>query len=59
MGDDENDFVSVGQGIKSGPNRIRRNMNFIGVGNYEVMDGDTIKLKIPNFQGRNYLDAYL
>ena len=61
MGDDENDFAFIGQGIRSGPNRTRRNMNFVGMGNYEVMDRDldTIKLKIPNFQGRTNLEAYL
>ena len=51
-GEDEYVFASVGQGIRSGPNRARRNVNFRGMGNYEDMDGDTIKLKIPNFQGK-------
>ena len=36
-------------------------MNFHGMGNYEDVDGDldTIKLKIPNFQGKNDPKAYL
>ena len=34
-------------------------MNFLGMGNYEDMDGDTIKLKTPNFQGKNDHEAYL
>jgi hypothetical protein len=31
------------------------------MGNYEEMDGDldTIKLKIPNFQGKNDPEVYL
>jgi hypothetical protein len=35
----------------------RRNVNFRGMGNYEDVDGDinSIKLKIPNFQGKNTL----
>jgi hypothetical protein len=43
---------SVGQGIRSRPNRARRNVNFCGMDTYEDMDGDldTIKLKIPNFK---------
>jgi len=34
---------------------------FRGMGTYEDMDGDldTIKLKIPNFQGKNDPEAYL
>jgi len=46
-------FASAGQGIRSGPNRAKRNVNFRGMGTYEDMDGDldTIKLKITNFQG--------
>ena len=47
--EDDYDFVSVGQGIRFGPNRARRNVNFHGMGNYKDMDGDNIKLKIPNF----------
>jgi len=45
----------------SGPNRARRNVNFSGMGTYEDMDGDldTVKLKIPNFQGKNDPEAYL
>jgi hypothetical protein len=36
-------------------------VNFHGMGNYEDVDGDldTIKLKIPNFQGKNDPKAYL
>jgi len=36
-------------------------VNFHGMGTYEDMDGDldTIKSKIPNFQGKNDLEAYL
>jgi hypothetical protein len=51
----------IGQGMRSGPNRARRNVNFRGMGNYEDMDGDldTIKLKILNFQGKNDPEAYL
>ena len=50
-GENDYDFASAGQGIKSGPNRARRNVNFHGMGNYEDVDGDldTIKLKIPIF----------
>jgi hypothetical protein len=59
--EDDYDFASAGQGIRSGPNRARRNVNFRGMGTYEDMDGDldTIKLKIPNFQGKNDPEAYL
>jgi hypothetical protein len=41
--------------------RDMMNVNFYGMGNYEDMDGDlnSIKLKIPNFQGKNNPDAYL
>ena len=51
-GEDDYDFASVGQGIRSRPNRARRNVNFCGMDTYEDMDGDldTIKLKIPNFK---------
>ena len=59
VGEDDYDFATVGQGIRSGPIKARRNVNFRGMGNYEDMDRDTIKLKIPNFQGKNDLDAYL
>ena len=59
VGEDDYDFASIGQGIKSKPNRARRNVNFRGMGNYEDMEGDTIKLKIPNFQGKNDPEAYL
>jgi len=59
--EDDYDFASAGQGIRFGPNRARRNVNFHGMGTYEDMDGDldTIKLKIPNFQGKNNPKAYL
>ena len=59
VGEDDYDFAFIGQGIRSGPHRSRRNVNFHGMGNYEDMDGDTIKMKIPNFQGKNDLKAYL
>jgi len=41
--------------------RDMMNVNFCGMGNYEDMDGDlnSIKLKIPSFQGKNNPDAYL
>jgi len=60
-GEDDYDFAFVGQGIRSGPNKARRNVNFHGMGTYEDMDMDlnTIKLKIPNFQGKNNPEAYL
>jgi hypothetical protein len=60
-GEDDYDFASAGQGIRSGPNRARRNVNFRGMGTYKDMDGDldTIKLKIPNFHGKNDPEAYL
>jgi hypothetical protein len=50
-GEDDYDFASASQGIRFGPNRARRNVNFHAMGTYEDMDGDldTIKLKIPNF----------
>jgi len=59
--EDDYDFASAGQGIRFGPNRARRNVNFHDMGTYEDMDGDldTIKLKIPNFQGKNNPKAYL
>ena len=57
--EDDYDFASVGQGIRSGPNRARRNVNFRGMGNYEEMDVENIKLKIPNFEGKNDPEAYL
>jgi hypothetical protein len=36
-------------------------VNFYGMGNYEDMDRDlnSIKLKIPNFQGKNNPESYL
>jgi hypothetical protein len=48
-GEDDYDFASAGQGIMSGQNRARRNVNFRGMGTYEDMDRDlnTIKLKNP------------
>jgi hypothetical protein len=48
-GVDDYDFASAGQGIMSGRNRARRNVNFRGMGTYEDMDRDlnTIKLKNP------------
>jgi len=57
VGENDYDFASAGQGIRSGPNRARRNVNFRGMGTYEDMDRDldTIKLKIPNFQGKMIL----
>ena len=60
-GEDDYDFATAGQGIRSGLNRARRNVNFCGMGTCEDMNGDldTIKLKIPNFQGKNDLEAYL
>jgi hypothetical protein len=59
--EDDYDFASAGKGIRFGPNRAGRNVNFHGMGTYKDMDGDldTIKLKIPNFQGKNNLEAYL
>ena len=60
-GEDDYDFASSSQGIRSELNRARRNVNFYGRGNYENVDGnlDSIKLIIHNFQGKNDLDAYL
>ena len=60
-GEEDYDFASASQGIRSGPNRARRNVNFRAMRNYEEMDGDldTIKLKIPNFQGKNDPEVYL
>jgi len=60
-GEDDYDFTSVGQGIRSRPNRARRNVNFCGMGNYEDVDRDldSIKLKIPNFQGKIDSKVYL
>jgi len=59
--EDDYDFAFAGQGNRFGPNRARRNVNFRGMGTYEDIDGDldTIKLKIPNFQGKNDPEAYL
>ena len=41
-GEDDYDFASAGQGIRSGPNRARRNVNFRGMGTYEDIDGDLV-----------------
>jgi hypothetical protein len=51
-GEDDYDFATAGQGIRSGPNRARRNVNFHGMGTYKDMDGDldTIKLKFLTFK---------
>jgi len=59
--EEDYDFASAGQSIRYGPNRARRNDNFRGMGDYEEMDGDldTIKLKLPYFQGKNDPEAYL
>jgi len=59
--EEDYDFAFVGQGIRSGPNRARRNVNFRGMGNYEEMDRvlNTIKLRISNFQGKNDPETYL
>jgi len=59
--EDDYDFESASQGIKSGPNKARRIVNFLGMGNYEDMDRDmdTIKLKIPNFEGKNDPEPFL
>jgi len=55
------DFASSSQGIRSGPNRVKRNVNFCGIGTYKNMDGDldSIKLKIHFFQGKHDPNAYL
>ena len=60
VSEDDYDFASIGQGIRPRPNKARRNMNFHYMRNYKHMGGDldTIKLKIPNFQGRNDPKAY-
>jgi hypothetical protein len=34
-GEDDYDFAFAGQGIRSEPNRARRNVNFRGMGTYE------------------------
>jgi hypothetical protein len=51
-GEDDYDFATAGQGIRSGPNRASRNVNFHGMGTYKDMDGDldTIKLKFLTFK---------
>ena len=60
-GADDYDCAFAGQRIRSGPSRARRNVNFHGISTYDDMDGDldTIKLKIPNFHGKNNLEVYL
>ena len=54
-------FASVSQGMRFGPNRAGRNVNFHCLGNYKDVDRDLdlIKLKIPNSQGKNDLETYL
>ena len=39
-GEEDHDFAFAGQGIISGSNMARRNVNFHGMGNYEDMDRD-------------------
>jgi hypothetical protein len=34
-GEDDYDFATAGQGIRFGPNRARRNVNFHGMGTYK------------------------
>jgi hypothetical protein len=60
-GEDDYYFASAGQGMRSGPNRTRRNVNFHCLGNYKDVDGDLdlIKLQIPNSQGKNNLETYM
>ena len=48
--EDDYDFEFAGQGIRSGPYRATRNVNFHGMGNYEDVDVD--------FQGQNDPEAY-
>ena len=40
VGEDDYDFASAGQGIRSGPNRARRNVNFRGIGTYRCEPRD-------------------
>jgi hypothetical protein len=40
MDEDDYDFASAGQGIRSGPNRARRNVNFRGIGTYRCEPRD-------------------
>jgi hypothetical protein len=62
-GGDDYYFASAGQGMRSGPNRATRNVNFRCLGNYkdvdEDLDLDSIKLKIPNSHGKNDKEMYL
>ena len=60
-GEDDNYFAFAGQGMRSGPNKARRNVSFHCLGNYEDVDGDldSIKLKILNSQGKNDPETYL
>jgi predicted AAA+ superfamily ATPase len=44
--EDDNDFTSIGQGIRSGPNKARRIVNFFGTENYEDVDGDLDSIKL-------------
>jgi uncharacterized protein (UPF0335 family) len=37
-GEDDYDFASAGQGIRSGPNRARRNVNFCGMGTWTPLN---------------------
>jgi hypothetical protein len=41
-GEDDYDFASADQRIRSGPNKARRNVNFRGMSTYEDMDGDLV-----------------
>jgi hypothetical protein len=41
-GEDDYDFASAGQRIRSGPNKARRNVNFRGMSTYEDMDWDLV-----------------
>jgi hypothetical protein len=61
VGEDDYYFASIGQGMRFGPNRAMSNVNFRSLGNYEDVDKDldSIKLKIPNSQGKNDLEMYL
>ena len=38
-GEDDYDFASAGQGIRSEPNRARRNVNFCGMSTYKIWMG--------------------
>jgi hypothetical protein len=62
-GGDDYYFASAGQGMRSGPNRATKNVNFRCLGNYkdvdEDLDLDSIKLKIPNSHGKNDKEMYL